>query len=78
MTTGTGIPQLTPRGLKILIREGFRHPQRLGEMRWSLLREPRVQARQTSKAGAPDCVRTVVKPLMTRNEKFLADSGVLQ
>jgi hypothetical protein len=62
MTTGTAIPQLTPRGLKILIRECFRH----------------LQAPQTSKAGTPNCVRTVVKPLMTRNEKFLADSGVLQ
>jgi hypothetical protein len=78
MTTGTAIPQLTPRGLKILIREGFRHLQLLGEMRWSLWRKPPVQAPQTSKAGTPNCVRTVVKPLMTRNEKFLADSGVLQ
>ena len=33
------------------IREGLRYLQLLGEMRWSLWRQPQVQARQTSKAG---------------------------
>jgi dolichol-phosphate mannosyltransferase len=33
------------------IREGFRYLLLLGEMRWSLWRQPPVQARQTSTAG---------------------------